>query len=99
MGSAQADSTRKADNSVMALYRETRSSVRVAGETSVDFGIEVGVHQGSVLSPMFFIVLMEEATEECRVGNPLELLYADDIVLTAESRERVEAVWGVEVGF
>ena len=63
-------------NSVMALYRETRSSVSVARETSVDFGIEVGVHQGSVLSPLLFIVVMEEATKECRVG---------DLVPTAES--------------
>ena len=69
-------------NSVMSLYRETRSSVRVAGETSVDFGIEVGVHQGSVLSRLLFIVVMEEATKECRVGDPWELLYADDLVLT-----------------
>ena len=81
-------------NSVMALYRETRSSVRVGGETSVDFGIELGVHQGSVLSPLLFIVVMEEATNECRVGDPWELLYADDLVLTAESRELVEALFG-----
>ena len=81
-------------NSVMALYRETRSSVRAAGETSVDFGIEVGVHRGSVLSPLLFIVVMEEATKECRVGDPWELLYADDLVLTAESREGVEALFG-----
>ena len=51
-------------NSVMALYRETRSLVRVVGETSVDIGIEVGVHQGSVLSPLLFIVVMEEAAKE-----------------------------------
>ena len=76
-------------NSVMALYRETRSSVRAAGETSVDFGIEVGVHEGSVLSRLLFIVVMEEATKECRVGDPWELLYADDLVLTAESHEGV----------
>ena len=50
-------------NSVMALYREIRSSVRVAGATSVDFGIEVRVHQWSVLSPLLFIVVMEEATK------------------------------------
>ena len=42
----------------------------MAGETSVDFGIEVGVHQGSVLSPLLFIVVMEETTKECRVGDP-----------------------------
>ena len=78
----------------MALYRETGSSVRVVGETSVNFGIEVGVHQGSVLSPLLFIVVMEEETKECRVGDPWELLYADDFVLTAESQEGVEALFG-----
>ena len=81
-------------NSVMTLYRETRSSVRVAGETSMGFGIELGVHQGSVLSPLLFTVVMKEATKECRVGDPWELLYADDLVVTAESREGVEALFG-----
>ena len=47
-------------NSVMALYRETRSLVRVVGKTPVDLGIEVRVHQGSVLSPLLFIVVMED---------------------------------------
>ena len=72
-------------NSVMTLYRETKSSVRAAEETSVDFGMEVGVHQRSVLSHLLFIVVMEEATKEYRVGDPWEMLYADDLVLTAES--------------
>ena len=31
---------------VMALYRETRSRVRMAGETSDSFEIGVGVHHG-----------------------------------------------------
>ena len=31
----------------------------------MDFGIEVGIHQGSVLSPLLFIAVMEEATKEC----------------------------------
>ena len=45
----------------------------------------MGVHQGSVLSSLLFIVVMEEATKECRVGYPWELIYADDLVLTDES--------------
>ena len=54
----------------------------------------MGVHQGSVLSPLLFIVVVEETTKECRVGDPWELLYADDLVLTAELREGVEALFG-----
>ena len=47
---------------VMLLYDNTRSRVRVAGEESGEFPIEVGVHQGSALSPLLFMLLMEEAT-------------------------------------
>ena len=79
---------------VMELYREMRSRVRVAGETSDSFEIGVGVHQGSVLSPLIFIFIMEEATRECRVGGLWELLYADDLALTAETREEVELMFG-----
>ena len=32
---------------------------------------------------------MDEATNECRGGGPWELLYADDIVFSAESRVKV----------
>ena len=53
------------------------------------FSIGVGVHQGSALSPLLFKVIMEEAAKMCRRGDPWELLYADDLVLTAESKEEL----------
>ena len=81
-------------NLVMALYKEMRSRVRVAGETSDSFEIGVGVHQGLVLSLLLFILVMEEATRECRVGGLCELLYADDLTLTAETQEEVELMFG-----
>ena len=56
---------------------------------SEEFEMKVGVHQGSALSPLLFVIVMEEATKECRKGGPWELLYADDLVLTAETREVV----------
>ena len=52
---------------VMALYCEMRSRVGVAGEMSNNFEIGVGFHPLSVLSPLLFILVMEEATREYRV--------------------------------
>ena len=46
-------------------------------------------HQGLVLSPLLVIIIMEEATKECRKGGPWESLYADDLVLTVETKEVV----------
>ena len=75
---------------VMMMYADTRSRVGVAGVLSEDFPIEVEVHQGSTLSPLLFILVIEEATKECGGGSIRELLYVDDLVLTAESKEEVE---------
>ena len=41
------------------------------------------------MSPLLFNLVMEEATKECRRGVPWDMLYADDLVLTAESKEEV----------
>ena len=57
--------------------------------TSEAFDIKVGVHQGSALSPLLFIIVMEEATKLTRGDSPWELLNADALVLTAESKEEV----------
>ena len=51
------------------------------------------VHQGSALSPLLFILVMEEATKACKIGDPWELLYADDLVLTAETKEEVTSMF------
>ncbi|MEL6804521.1 MAG: reverse transcriptase domain-containing protein, partial [Bacteroidota bacterium] len=74
---------------VMGLYTNSMSQVKFAGGLSEEFPIRVGVHQGSALSPLLFKIVMEEATKDVRIGDPWELLYADDLVLTAESRDGV----------
>ena len=47
--------------------------------------MKVGVHQGSVLSPLLFIIVLEAMSREFRCGVPWEDLYADDLVIIAES--------------
>ena len=46
-----------------------------------------GVHQGSVLSPLLFMIVLEALSREFPCGVPWEDLYADDLVIIAESLE------------
>ena len=45
----------------------------------------VGLHQGSVLSPLLFVIVIEMISRELRAGLPLELLHIDDLILVADS--------------
>ena len=78
---------------IMALYVNTNSRVKTFTGTSKKFEIKVGVHQGSASSPLLFILVMEETTRECRKGASWEMLYADDLVLTAESKDKVKSMF------
>ena len=51
--------------------------------------MKVGVHQGSVLSPLLSVAVMEVVTWGVKEGLPWELLYADDLVLIAQSKEEL----------
>ena len=41
------------------------------------------MHQGSVLNPLLFVVVMDVVPSEARSGINFELLYADVLVLMA----------------
>ena len=49
--------------------------------------VKVGVHQGSVLNPLLFIIVLEALSREFRASVPWEDLYADDLVIIADSLE------------
>ena len=63
--------------------------VRTKQGYSTEFEVKVGVHQGSVLSPLLFVAVMEVVTRRVKEGLPWELLYADDLVLMAQSKEEL----------
>ena len=56
-------------------------------ELSEEFQVKVGMHQGSVLSPFRFVVVVDVVTEFVGVGALSELLYADDLILMSETIE------------
>ena len=71
--------------SVMSLYERTKTRVRVDSELSDEFEVKVGMHQGSVLSPFLFALVVDIVTEFARDGALSELLYADDLVQMSET--------------
>ena len=72
---------------VMALFEEANTVIRTGAGDSNSFHVKVGVHQGSVLSPLLFAIVMDAVTETARGGLPWEVLYADDLVLMADNEE------------
>ena len=72
---------------VQGMYANAQSRVRVGEGFSKVFEVKVGVHQGSVLSPLLFIIVLEALSREFRAGVPWEDLYADDLVIIADSLE------------
>ena len=79
---------------VMSLYEGAKTRVRVGLELSEEFKLKVGVHQGSVLSPLVFAIVVDVDTESVRNGLMSEMLYADDLVLMSETMEGLrEKFW------
>ena len=50
--------------------------------------MKVCVHQGSVLSPLLFIIVLEALSREFRSGVPWEDTYADYLVIITESLKK-----------
>jgi len=51
--------------------------------------ISLGMHEGSALSPLLFVTVIEAISREFRVALPWELLYADDLEEIAETEEEL----------
>ena len=69
------------------MYTNARSHVRVNGQYSEEFGVGFGVHQGSVPSPLLFILVLEALSPEFPTGVLWELLYAGDLTVIADTLE------------
>ena len=75
---------------VMSFYHGAKTKVQVGSELSQDILVQVGVHQGSVLSPLLFEIVVHVISENAREGLMNEILYADDLVLMSESMENLK---------
>ena len=76
-------------SAVMSMYTGAKTVVRTVYGNSKGFEVKVGMHQGSALSPLLFVIVMEAISREFRVALPWELLYADDLAVIAETEEEL----------
>ena len=61
---------------------------------SKEFEVKVGVHQGPVLAPLLFAIVVDIITENAKRTLVNELMYADDFVLMSEIMEDLkERFW------
>ena len=67
------------------MYVGARSRTNVTSSFSEEFEVKVGVHQGSVLSPLLFIIVLEALSHEFHVRCPWEMLYEGLLAETFES--------------
>jgi len=74
------------------MYSDAKASIQINGSLEEPFPITAGVAQGCVLSPLFFIVCLDDLLKELQEGglgievymNILNsLAFADDLALVA----------------
>ena len=71
----------------MSLCEGSKIKVKIGSEFSEKFHATVGVHQGSVLSPLLFAVVVDVVTDNAREDLLKEVLYADELVQLSETME------------
>ena len=59
------------------MYEDATTKVRLNVRESNAFSVRVRLHQGTVLSPLLFIIVLEVLSREFREGLLMKLLYAE----------------------
>ena len=71
------------------MYDEM-TTVRSAAELTEEFKVDVGIHQGSALSPFLFAVIMDKLTKDVRKDEQWDMLFADVMVLPRQNHRELE---------
>jgi hypothetical protein len=71
------------------MYKDAMTFVRTYDGDATDFPTNIGLHQGSALSPYLFVLVMDEVTRDTQGDTPWCMVFSGDVVLVDESRAGV----------
>ena len=77
-------------NIIRDMYAGCKTSIMTSAGRTKEIEIEVGLHQGSALTPLLFVIIIDVITEEIDEGTPWAMLFADDLVLCDPDRQMME---------
>ena len=78
---------------VEAMYERTKGRVVVVSGLSEEFPVNIGLRQGSALSPLLVIMVMEIISRKISMKDILrKMMYADDLAIIAESKQELQEV-------
>ncbi|GJT66041.1 ataxia telangiectasia mutated family protein [Tanacetum coccineum] len=69
------------------MYTGAKTRVRTSIGNTEFFSVEVGLHQGSAISPYLFALILDELSRGIQEDIPWCMIFADDIVLVSKSAE------------
>ena len=75
---------------ILDTYTDCKTAVRTHVGTTASFEVGVGLHQGSALSPLLFIIIIDVISENIATPPPRTMLFADDLALCEETKGEVE---------
>ncbi len=76
---------------VEGMYDKTTAGVVVGEGASEAFEVKIGLRQGSVLSPLLFISVLDLISRNTVMKDAMKkLLYADDLALMANGKQELQ---------
>ena len=78
------------------MYEKTTARVVVGEGVSEELEIKIGLRQGSMLSPLLFVAVLDLISRNTVMKDAMKkLLYVDDVALVANGKQELQDTLGV----